>query len=290
VGYIALKGRSPSEVATLIVNKLKKAGVRLKQRFVYCADAKADADFPLRKGDRVSELISTMKIYTYSKQNPAVIATLGLDWNAVNADEAFVLGRNLFQCADGNEHRAVAFLSKLRLELAKISPIERALDVLNGMLFEVYFNAAGEFRRGDIKKRCLKKILALQAVAKYAPSITFIQRALEPYRDELPLIPSTSPQPVVVRLKLRRSAPPVIRSLKVGDRDLLHKDQDGDSPQGRVWRLSFRDFTVGALKEELAEAWGVPRQLLSIEADPSLDPLFEFGVPEGYSIRWSAPT
>jgi len=148
---------------------------------------------------------------------------------------------------------------------------------------------SGEFRQGNIKKRRLEKLLVLQAVEKYAPSISFIQRALEPYRDELPLIPSTSPKPVVVRLRLRRSSPPVIRSLKVGERSLLHKDQDGHSPEGRIWRLSFREFTILELKEELADAWRIPRQLLSIEAAPPLDPLFEFGVPEGYSIRWSAP-
>lgn len=289
VGYIALEGRPPSDVAALIVQKLKKGGVRLKQTFAYSADAKADVDFTLKNGDRVSELILAMKTYTWPKQNPAVRATLALDWNSVSADQAFVLGRNLYQCADGNERRAVALLDNLRSELAKITAPERALDLLNGMLFEVYFNSAGEFRKGDIKKRHLESLLVLQTAEKYAPSIGFIQRALEPYRDDLPLIPSTSPQPVVVQLELRRSSSPVIRSLKVGERNLLHKDQDGDSPDGRVWRLSFRKFTIGELKKELADAWGIPHGLLSIEASPPLDPLFEFGVPEGHSIRWRVP-
>ena len=289
IGYIALAGRAPAEVASLIVKKLKKEGVRLKQSFAYAADAKADADFPLRKGERVADLILAMKSYTWPKQNPAVVAALGLDWNTVSTDEAFVLGRNIYQCADGNERRAVAFLDRLRSELAKVSPAERALDLFNGMLFEVYFNSAGEFRKGNIKKRCLEKLLAIQTIEKYAPSIAFIQRLLEPYRDELPLVPSTSPQEVVIHLEVRRSAPPVIRSLKVGERNLLHKDREGDSPEGRIWRLSFRDITVKELEEELADAWGIPRPLLSVEANPPLDRNFEFGVPQGFSIRWGAP-
>jgi len=289
VGYISLRGRSPAEFAALIVEKLRKGGVRLKQAFAYSAEAKADVDFPIRKGDRVSDLITAMRSYTWPKQTPAVIAVLALDWRTITADQAFVLGRNLYQCADGNERRADAVLDNLRAELAKISPPERALDLLNGMLFEVYFNSSGEFRKGSIKKRRLEKLLVLQTVEKYAPSIGFIQRALEPYRDELPFIPSRTPKPVVVRLELRRSSPPVIRSLTVGERNLLHKDRDGATPDGRVWRLSFREFTIGELKTELAEAWGVPHQLLSINADPPFDPLFEFGVPEGYGIRWSTP-
>ncbi len=110
VGYISLRGRPPAEFAALIVEKLRKGGVRLKQAFAYSDDAKADVDFPLKKGDRVSELILAMRTHTWPKQHPAVVATLALDWNSVTPDQAFVLGRNLYQCADGNERRAVSLL------------------------------------------------------------------------------------------------------------------------------------------------------------------------------------
>jgi hypothetical protein len=288
-GHIALDGRSPADVATLIVKKLRNAGVRLKQAFGYSDEAKADADFPLRKGDRIADLIKTMKIYNWYTQNPAVVAVLKLDWDKVSADESFVLGRNLYQCACGNEKRAFAVLDSLRHELAAI-PIDRALDLLNGMFFEVYFNSAGEFRAGKIKGRCLEKLLVIQTVKKYAPSVRFIERTLEPYRDELPFVPSTSPQNVVVYLSVRRSAPPVVKELKIGKLNLLHKDSAGDSPEGRVWRLSFRSFTLKELRAELAEAWSIPRALLTIETDPPLDAKLELELADGVSIRWPVRT
>jgi hypothetical protein len=284
-GYITLEGRSPNNLAELIAKKLRKAGVRLRQSFLYSDEAKADVDFSLKRGNNIADLIKAMKTYNWYQQNSAVVAVLELDWSKVSADEAFVLGRNLYQCACGSESRAVAFLDKLRQELASI-PIERSLDILNGMFFEVYFNAAGEFRSCKIKGRCLAKLLAIQTVKKYEPAMLFIQRALEPYRDELPLVPSTSPQEVVVKLSVKRSAPPLVKTLTIGARSLLSEDGENDSPEGRVWRLSFRSFTIKELRTQLADEWSIPSDLLIIEPDRKLDPKLELELPEGMSIRW----
>lgn len=288
-GHIVLAGRSPANLAELIVKKLRKAGVRLRQDFSYSDEAKADVDFPLRNGSDIAGWIKAMKTYNWYQQSPAVAAILQLDWRTISADEAFVLGRNLYQCACGNENRAVAFLDKLRQELASI-PIERALDLLNGMFFEVYFNATGEFRSGRIKGRCLSKLLAVQTVKKYEPAMLFIQRTLEPYRDELPFVPSTVPQTVTVELSVRRGAPPLVTALTIGGRSLLSKDKDSDSPEGRVWRLSFRSFTVKELKAQLSNEWSIPLDLFTIVADRKLDPKLELELPKGVSIRWPVRT
>ena len=49
-GYVSLKGKAPEQLASLIVQKLTKSGVRLSQQFAYADHAKADIDFPLVKG------------------------------------------------------------------------------------------------------------------------------------------------------------------------------------------------------------------------------------------------
>jgi hypothetical protein len=284
-GHIGLVDRTPAELAELIVKKLRKAGVRLKQAFAYAEEAKADVDFPLRSGNKIADIIKALKKYDWYVQSPAIVKLLALDWTKVSADEAFVLGRNIYQCACGNENRSVAILDKLRQELASI-PLERALDLLNGMFFEVYFDSAGEFRSAKIKGRCLEKLLAIQTVKKYEPSIMFIQRALEPYCKELPFVPATTAQEVIIELSVKRSAPPVIKALTLGGRSLLREDEAGDSPEGRVWRLSYRSFTLKELKALLAEEWSIPLPLLTITADRKLEPKLELELPEGTSIRW----
>ena len=257
----------------------------LTQQFAYSDYAKADVDFPLSKKGRVSEIIRALKSYTWPTQNPAVVKLLELDWSTVNADEALVLGRNLYQCACGSERKAVTTLKNLRRELAAI-PEERSLDLLNGMFFEVYFNASGEFRGRNLKVRCLEDLLALQAVKKYAPSVAFIRRALSPYQSSLLFLPSGEPEKVTVDLSARKTDPPTVRSLKIGERDLLATDPDNEDLSARLWRLSYRSFTLKELHQQFVDEWGIPSAQLEIICKPSFDAKTELRLPEGTSIIW----
>lgn len=67
-GHIALVGRSPGAFAELIIKKLRKAGVRLKQAFSYSDEAKADADFPLKNGTKIAGFIKAMRTYNWYQQ------------------------------------------------------------------------------------------------------------------------------------------------------------------------------------------------------------------------------
>lgn len=279
-GYVSLKTKTPEQLAALIIQKLKSSGVVLAQPFSYSDNVKADVDFPLKKGQPVSETIHALKSYTWGVQNPAVVRLLELDWSKISADEAFVLGRNLYQCACGNERKAVGMLSDLRRELAAL-PEDRALDVLNGMFFEVYFNSAGEFRGRELKNRCLGKLLALQAVTKYAPSIAFIRRSLEPYRAILLFMPNIEPETVVVELSLRKSDPPTVRVLEVHGRNLLTTDSDEQDLDPRLWRLLFQSFTLRELRQQLSDEWGVPIEQLEIKCSPSVEAKVKLRIPEG---------
>lgn len=282
-GYVSLKAKTPEQLATLIIQKLEKSGVVRPQQFSYSDKVKADVDFPLKKGQPVSEIIRALKVYTWSVQNRAVVRLLEQDWSKITADDAFVLGRNLYQCACGNEHKAIAVLNDLRRELAAL-PDDRALDFVNGMFFEVYFNSAGEFRGRELKNRCLSKLLTLQTVKKYAPSIAFIRRALEPYKANLLFMPNVEPETVLVELSIRKSDPPTVRALKVHGKDLLTTDSDERDLDRRLWRLSFQSFTAKELRQQLADEWGVPIEQLEIKCSPTFDAKAKLRILEGTGV------
>jgi hypothetical protein len=284
-GRVSLATRTPEQLAALIVKKLQNSGVKLKQQFSYSDHAKADADFPLTRGRTVSDLVKAMKSYNWYEQNPAVVKLLDLDWTKITPDEAFVLGRNLYQCACGNERKALSILGNLRRELAALSD-DRALDFLSGMFFEVYFNANGEFRGRKLKGRCLDKLLALQTVSKFAPSVAFIRRALEPYQHELLFRPNVEPEDVVVDLTVRRSDPPTVRSLKIGASSILTDHPQDDDSMPYVWRLSFQTFTIKELAQRLADEWSIPLTQLTINCRPQLDPKTKLALPEGWGVAW----
>lgn len=284
-GRVSLKGKSPEKLAALIVQKLEKSGVNLHRLGSYSDFAKADVDFPLAKSGEVGEIIKALKSYTWPKQNPAVVKLLMLDWSKISSDEAFVLGRNLYQCACGSERKAESVLANLRRELASF-PEDRAIDFLNGMFFEVYFNSSGEFRGGSLKSRCLDKLLAVQTVRKYSPSIAFIRSAIEPYQSNLLFLPNETPENIIVNVSVKRSDPPTIRSLKIGDKELLLHDPDNYYPSTRLWRLSYRSFSLDELRQEIAKEWGIPLAQLKVVCKPPIEPGAKLSLPDGYSIVW----
>src|SRR5262249_9623307 len=84
----------------------------------YGDHARADVDFPVIKGTAIGNLVPDLRSYTWPVQSPAVEKMLSLDWSAVSSDEAFVLGRNLYQTADGGERKAVSILKDFRRHAA----------------------------------------------------------------------------------------------------------------------------------------------------------------------------
>jgi hypothetical protein len=282
-GYISLKKKTPEQLSELIVQKLKNSGALLTQSFSYSDSVKADIDFPLHDVNVITNIINDLKSYTWSRQNSAVARLLDLDLAKVSSDEVFVLGRNLYQCACGKERKSVSVLANLRQQLAKF-PEGRAFDLLNGMFFEVYFNSKGEFRGTKLKTHYLSELLALQAVKKFSPSITFIRRALEPYRTSLLFMPSVVPENVLVEISIRKSAPPTVQALKVNDRNLLTRDLDDENLDARLWRLSFKNFTLEELRQELSEGWSIPINQLEIRCNSTLDQKVKLRLPEDIAI------
>ena len=286
-GSIDLTKNTPGQLADLIVEKLVRSDVILSNRFAYSDSAKADADFPARRGSTVDKLIQAMRSYTWPRQRPAVERLLELDLSKRSADEIFVLGRNLYQCACGNEHKAMSVMTDLRSELAKLNNDEVALHLLNGMLFEAYFDKNCEFRGKKLKARFLPELLAVQSVRKYAPSIMFIRRALEPHRSSLAFLPNTVPESVKVCLRVRCCNDlPTVTSMKIGKQQLLQATSDEDDNVGAFWRPYHNTFTIKELGAQMTSEWGVPTSQLSIAVTPKTDERTKLRLAENTSIGW----
>ena len=281
-GYIDLNKKTPEKLADLIVRKLTKAGVTLEGRHAYSEDVKADIDYPIKSKGKIGKIIKELKSYNWYTQSPAIEKIISLDWSKVTADGAFILGRNVYQCACGGENRATEILSNIRKELASVT-VERAIDLVNGMFFEVYFNSEGEFRGVDLKSRKLPDLLKIQSVKKFSPSIAFIRRALEPYKGELPFLPSTVPEVVELQVNIKKSDPPTVRKMTANGTNIL---SDDESPHGKLWRLSYKGFTIKELRRLLAAEWGIPEKQINSEITKGFSENDELKLPDGKCIKW----
>lgn len=222
IGHISLSRKTPEEFAELIVNKLQQSGVELSAEVAYSEEAKADVDFPRPPGTKVGAILNDLKSHTWPTQAPAVDATFKLDWESLNKNEIFVLGRNIYQCACGSEWKALEVVSNLREKLAGI-PEHAASHLLNGMFYEAYFDKEGQFRGSNLKGECLDELLEVQRVKRFEPSISFIRHALEPYKSRLLFLPSTAPEIVSLSLSIKLSDPPEIKSVKFKGTELLNR-------------------------------------------------------------------
>lgn len=281
-GYIDLNQKTPAELADLIVKKLTHSGVTLASVYLYSEDVKADIDYTINTKSNIGSIIKALKSYNWYTQNPAIEKILTLSWDKISADTAFILGRNMYQCACGSERRAFTFVTNLRRELASF-PNDRAIDMLNGMLFEVYFNSKGEFRGHALKTAMLPELLQVQTVAKFSPSIAFIRRALAPYKSEVAFMPNQTPETVTLSLTVKKGDPPTLSSLKANGTELLSTNH---ALGGDLWRLSFMSFTPKELGRMLSSQWGLPDGQLSIKVPKSFSEASELQLPEGTSVGW----
>ena len=72
--------------------------------------------------------------------------------------------------------------------------------VLNGILYEIYFNSHGEFRQKEIKRFCLDSVWGLIGQQSLSSSFQFIQERLIPYKGRLSYIPGEQTDNIEVHI------------------------------------------------------------------------------------------
>lgn len=159
----------------------------------------ADENF-ISSGSDVDEIITSLKTRDWYKQEPAVKKVNNLNFNDINDSDAFLLGRNLLQTAVGGEFTANSIFNNLNIWLQR-STIDGENHILNGILFEMYFNSKGHFRQGDYKSDFIDEIFQLQANANYINSFEFIIKQLAPFSEFLFYQPSIPPTTLAIEIQ-----------------------------------------------------------------------------------------
>lgn len=161
------------------------------QSLPYSSKAIQDKSFE-SSGDAVDQIIEDLKSHNYYVQGPAIDRLTRIPISMFDNDQLILLGRNILQAADGGEFKSMEIIKSLNAWLTKYTA-NGENHVLNGMLYEIYFNSNGEFRKTRFKSQYLDDIYKLESNQSYTASFKFIQGELSPYRDTLLYIPSVPP-------------------------------------------------------------------------------------------------
>ena len=140
------------------------------------------------KGDEFSSIILDLKSYNWNKQNPAIINFLKIPLEKLDKNQLFIFGRNILQ-SSGYANEAKVFIDNLKDNLPKYS-INGENHILNGILFEIYFDSNGNFRIDKFKKYKIADIFKLRHNKNFSKSFEFLNSALKLHKKDLFYIPS----------------------------------------------------------------------------------------------------
>jgi len=260
------------------------------QEFVsdYRPDALADSMFVLDSTSPSHAVVRSLKTLTWDTQNLAVAKLTGTFLIKMNIDNLFVLGRNIYQAASGRSNAASAFIDKFVEKTSSLDP-GRKKALLDGMLFEVFFNKNGELRE-KIKGEKFDKLFELQAFADLKPSFDFISDALASSPSDFYAIPGRS-DVISVAVNTRKVDDEYykVRSVFIGSADVLRPESDDYAVEDASERM-FRRMEKEAFESLLSVELVVPRRLLHIDYNPPKAAEELIGFPYGWTVRKPALT
>jgi hypothetical protein len=160
----------------------------------YRNDTVADEQWQ-SQGTPVDQIIERLKSYTWDTQKSGINRIGGLNLKEVDESARYLLGRNVLQTAMGGEFGAQGIMEKLATWLITFQQ-GKENHVLNGMLYEVYFDSKGRFRSEQFKSDYIDELLRLQTDVRYAESFKFIRQQLVPFKDFVYYL-ADSPPPVL---------------------------------------------------------------------------------------------
>ena len=130
-------------------------------------------------------IIEDFKSYNVYRQRDALHKIRRIK-NSLNKDEKFVIGRNILQAADGKCFDCQNEISVSRLLLYQEG---KENHVLNGILYEMYFDHNNQIRESRMKFDDLNKIHLLASFKDFASSVDFIRDALSVHKELFNYIP-----------------------------------------------------------------------------------------------------
>ena len=137
----------------------------------------------------VNEIISGLKSYTWDTQNAAVNKLRRIYKIITDKNDLFVIGRNLLQAAQGGAFDCQKEISYTNL---RKYTWQGENHVLNGILYEMYFDKSNQFRDSVKGKNMLDNIANILLYPVFKNAGKFIQTSLAEYKDRLYYTPGSS--------------------------------------------------------------------------------------------------
>jgi hypothetical protein len=226
----------------------------------YSSFAIADETFNYSKNNEITNIITDLRSCSWHLQNPAAYKINRIDTTKCNIDELFVLGRNIYQAGIGPGYNISGYFSNIRANL-NYFPEEVQYHILNGIIFEIYFNSKG-ILRDEFKSDGIDIVYSLLSEDEKRSSLLFIDSKLRNYDFRI-LYKPVSGDNITLNIKYEE--------YKITDYRLIEIDLNGinilyNSKGTGIWEPNdnLKYITKEEFKILLIKKIGIPSYKLSI--------------------------
>jgi hypothetical protein len=203
----------------------------------------------------------------------------------MTSDDLFVIGRNVYQAACGNSNEAQRYIKDFLTRTEGLHETKRKA-LLDGMLFEVFFDSEGQ-RRVKPKIGFFAEVFHLQQFPELASSFEFLQASLRPHGEHYHVLPGSGAE---VSIDLAGASPfgndnYDVTALWYGSTNVLH-EEDGHEPNS--WFSREMKFTPEELRDFLSSEMIVPKHSLTIKYPFPQTEHTRLIIPAGLTVRKDA--
>ncbi|HHQ4940277.1 caspase family protein [Aeromonas veronii] len=252
----------------------------------YSKLAISDALFVLDDTNAVHKTIISLKIHNWYTQNPVIDNITSTLLSTSDDDTLFVLGRNIYQAACGNSTSAIRYINSFHSKHPDLD-ISKKLSILDGMLFEIFFNSKAEFR-DTFKSTMFNEVFNLSIYPEYQPSFDFISEILLPYSNHFYIIPGKNIGDVSIELVLEKSEneSKLIKEVHYNGENILEGELGWEnySFNGNVLYDSIR---YESFIERLSKDMMIPERYISVHANEEINRVSKLQFPYKHTLKRS---
>lgn len=248
----------------------------------YAETSLADALFLVDETKPSHKIIKGLKSHNWYTQNAALDQLNDKSVQKMANNNLFVLGRNIYQAACGGSNSASAYV-RFFVDMTSGFPKDKRKALLDGMLFEVFFDANAKLR-SKIKANCFNELFDLRKHAGLRESFEFVAESLVASRGEFYALPGRGHELAVTVATKKVKDAYRVEAVYVDGVDVLRPEDEEyatDDEEAKLWsRRTSADF-----KEQLSHELVVPQRSLKITYTPVVAANGELRVPLGYTVR-----
>lgn len=193
----------------------------------YSIEAMADCEYIFDRQSKVKSIVDGLKSSNYYTQGDSLERIYDLDFDEVIANDLFVLGRNIYQAACGRCYACRSFIDNIGKN--NRIPYGAQGHILNGMVFEIYYNHHGEYRirlKNDYAEAVIKNIES----EPYYSSCEYISNKLSEENVDVFYIPGQNQKTVIKVVVIVDESVAVVRDVQYNSHSIFRILYERDVP------------------------------------------------------------